>query len=314
MPLVECVANVSEGRDEAVLDRISESIRSVPGTHLLDRTADPDHHRSVFTFIGGRRAVEEAAFRLILVASASIDLNRHAGVHPRIGAADVVPFVPLHGVNRGDLVALARRLALRVGRELSIPGYLYGDAATTPDRRLLVPIRRGQFERLRDVVATDPTRCPDAGPTDRLHPTAGATALGVRGPLVAFNVLLDGGTLDQAREIARSIRASAGGLPGVQAMGTWLPGRDAAQVSMNLMRPFETGPREAWLAIVEAAARHGTRPLEGELIGLAPAATLDAATAEMIRLPRFDPDRMLVEPAVERTTGLVLPHDALRRA
>jgi glutamate formiminotransferase len=313
MALVECIANVSEGRDAAVIARFADSVRSVPGIALLDIHTDPDHHRSVLTFVGGRRAVEEAAYRLIVIAAVSIDLTRHRGVHPRIGAADVVPFVGLAGVSPGDLIATARRLAVRVGREARVPAYLYGDAATSPERRMLRSVRSGQFERLRVAVRLDPTRLPDAGPQE-LHPTAGAVAIGVRGPLVAYNIWLEEDNVGAARAIAAAVRESSGGLSGVQAMGVPLASRGHAQVSMNLLRPFEVGLLEAFERVEELARAEGVTVDRSELVGLVPAELLDAEIAERIRLPEFDPPRQLLEPAVERATGVVLPAGALRPA
>ncbi|HSE27974.1 MAG TPA: glutamate formimidoyltransferase [Gemmatimonadales bacterium] len=312
MALVECIANLSEGRDAAALERFGDAIRSVPGASLLDVHADPDHHRSVFTFVGKRPAVEESAYRLILLAAAIIDLTRHRGVHPRMGAADVVPFVGLGGVPRGELVALARRLAVRVGREASLPSYLYGDAATCPERRLLRVVRSGQFERLRVAARLDPARRPDAGPPE-LHPTAGAVAIGVRGPLVAWNVWLAGNDVAAARAIAARVRESGGGLPGVQAMGVPLATRGVAQVSMNLTRPFECGPVEATERVMALAAEAGVEVGRSELVGLVPADLLDAEAAERVRLPDYG-EHLLLEPAVERATGLILPAGALRPA
>ncbi len=312
MPLVECIANVSEGRDPAALERLADAVRSVPGASLLDIHADPDHHRSVFTFVGKRAAAEEAAFRLIVLAAATIDLTRHRGVHPRIGAADVVPFVGLGGVQPGEVVALARRLAVRVGREAALPSYLYGDAATSPERRLLRVVRSGQFERLRVAVRHDPARRPDAGPRE-LHPTAGAVAIGVRGPLVAWNVWLAGNDLAAAKAIAAQVRESGGGLPGVQAMGVPLATPGVAQVSMNLTRPFECGPVEATERVMRLAAEAGVAVGRSELVGLVPADLLDAEAAERVLLPDFG-EHLLLEPAVERATGLVLPAGALRPA
>jgi glutamate formiminotransferase len=312
MGLVECIANISEGRDPAALERYADAVRSVPGTSLLDVHADPDHHRSVYTFVGKRAAVAESAFRLIVLAAATIDLTRHRGVHPRIGAADVVPFVGLGGVPPGDLVVLARRLAVRVGREAALPSYLYGDAATCPERRLLRVVRSGQFERLRVAARLDPTRRPDVGPA-QLHPTAGAVAIGARGPLVAYNIWLAGNDLAAAKAIAARVRESGGGLPGVQAMGVPLASRGVVQVSMNLTRPFESGIREAFERVAALADEAGVALDRSELVGLAPAELLDADLAERIRLPEFS-ERMLLEPEVERATGLVLPAGALRPA
>ncbi|HXF95397.1 MAG TPA: glutamate formimidoyltransferase, partial [Gemmatimonadales bacterium] len=231
-PLVECVPNFSEGRDPAVLDALRAAITSVPGTRLLDVQADASHHRSVFTFVAPPEAALEAAFRAIRVARDRIDLTAHRGEHPRMGAADVVPFIPVRAVTMDDCVALARRLGERVGSELEIPVFLYARAATRPDRERLPDIRKGEFEGLRDRIGVDPAADPDFGPR-RIHPTAGAIAIGARPFLVAYNIYLDTPDVGIAKDIAKKIRTSSGGLPAVQASGFEVGGR--AQVSMNLL-------------------------------------------------------------------------------
>ena len=228
--IIECVPNFSEGRRPGVIDRIVESIAAVPGVKVLDVQSDADHNRSVVTFVGEPEAVAEAAFRGVARAAELIDMGHHRGEHPRMGATDVVPFVPISGVTMDDCVQLARRLGERVGSELDIPVFLYEEAATRPDRRNLAEVRRGEYEGLRAEIETNPDRAPDFGPA-RMG-KAGATAIGARPPLVAFNVYLDTGDVDAARAVARAVRHSSGGLRHVKALGLLVEGR--AQVSMNL--------------------------------------------------------------------------------
>src|SRR6266705_5650989 len=217
-PLVECVPNFSEGRDRATLEALERAITSVPGAKLLDVQADAAHHRSVFTFVAPPGAAVEAALRAMRVATERIDLTRHTGEHPRVGATDVVPFVPVRDVTMDDCVALARRLAERAATALTIPIYLYARAATRPERERLPDIRKGEFEGLRDRIGKDPAADPDFGPR-HVHPTAGVTAIGARPFLVAFNIYLDTGDVAVAKQIARQIRTSGGGLPAVQPSG-----------------------------------------------------------------------------------------------
>ena len=225
--LVECVPNFSEGRDQAVLDALRAAITSVPGVRLLDVQADRDHHRSVFTFVSAPAAAAEAAFRAVRVASERIDLRRHSGEHPRMGATDVVPFIPVDGCTMEDCVALARALGERIGRELSIPVYLYAKAASRPSRERLPDVRKGEFEGLRDLIGKDPERDPDFGPR-AIHPSAGATAVGARAFLVAYNIYLAKAGEPLAKAIAKRIRTSSGGLPAVQAPTTPLSSPTAA--------------------------------------------------------------------------------------
>src|SRR6266699_6210663 len=217
-PLVECVPNFSEGRNTATLEALRAALTSVPGVRLLDVQADASHNRSVFTFVAPPEAALEAALRAMRVATERIDLTKHAGEHPRMGATDVVPFVPVRDVTMEDCVALARRLGERVATELEIPVSLYARAATRPERERLPEIRKGEFEGLRDRIGRDPAADPDFGPR-RIHPTAGATAIGARPFLVAFNIYLDSSDVTIAKDIAKRIRTSGGGLPAVQASG-----------------------------------------------------------------------------------------------
>lgn len=266
--IVECVPNFSEGRRPEVVAAIADEISGVPGVKLLDTTRDPDHNRSVITFAGRARAVKEAAFRACAKATELIDMSVHRGVHPRIGATDVIPFIPLKGVSVDECVILAKGLARRIATVLGIPVYLYGEAAQRPDRRALPEIRRGNLERLRAEISS-PERHPDFGEA-RLHPTAGATAVGVRKILVAFNVELETGDVEIAREIARRVRESGGGLSNVRAIGVPLESRGTAQVSMNIL-DYEATPIYRAFELVKAEARRlGTTVTSSELIGLVP--------------------------------------------
>lgn len=271
MNLVECVPNVSEGRRGAVIDRIADAIRSIDGIRLLDRTSDRDHNRSVFTFAGSGDAVVAAAEALVSVALNEIDMRTHSGEHPRIGAVDVVPFVPLAGSTMDECVELARAFGRRVAARYGIPVYFYARAALRPDRIRLPDIRKPQFEGLMDVIAT--THVPDAGPA-RLHPTAGALVTGARPPLVAFNIELDTTDVTIAKRIASSIRESSGGLPAVQALGLRLTEPPRAQVSMNLLDTSVTSLPRVWGEVERLATAAGVRILRAELVGLMP---LDAA-------------------------------------
>ena len=258
-PLVECIPNFSEGCSAEIIGAILSSIRAVPDARLLDSSSDRDHNRTVVTLAGSPAAMEAAAYAAIRRAAGRIDMRLHAGVHPRIGATDVVPFVPLQGISMEACAGLARALARRVGDELGLPVYLYGEAASRPERKELSAIRRGEYEGLAAAIGTDSARQPDFGPA-RLGP-AGATAIGARGPLIAFNIYLKTGKIEAAREIARRIRTSSGGLPALQAMGVMAGG--LAQVSMNLTdflrtsipQTYERRPRRS------RPARRGNRTL-----------------------------------------------------
>jgi len=298
--MIECVPNFSDGRDPTVARALQAAIRSVAGVRLLDWHADPDHNRSVATLVGGPAAVVEAARRAIAQAARSIDLTRHLGVHPRIGATDVCPFVPLAAGEMPVCIAAAHALGERVGAELDLPVYFYGEAARTPARRALPDVRRGGFEGLRESLASDPARRPDAGPA-RLHPTAGAVAIGARGFLVAFNVELDSNDLGLARTIARAVRESDGGLPGIRALGLALAQRDRVQVSLNLCAPERTGLVAVFAEVERRARAAGVAVRVSELVGLAPRSALDADVARAVRLPAFDPVRQVLEEAIAAT-------------
>ncbi len=306
MSLVECVPNFSVGSEGAELDAIVGAIEAVEGATILDRSADPDHQRAVVTFAGPLDAVEEAAFRAVAEAARQIDMTGHRGVHPRIGATDVLPFVPIgEGALEsdesatGNTVELARRVAQRVGAELEIPVYLYGEAARLEARRALPAVRRGGLEALGREIATDPSRLPDHGPA-RLHPTAGATAVGVRPFLLAYNVNLESNDLDAARAIAREVRERDGGLPGIRALGFALDTAGIVQVSANICDYQKTGILALFREVERRARARGIRVRESELVGLAPRAALNEAIAEEVRLRDFDPAKKILEELVTR--------------
>ena len=272
-PVVECVPNFSEGRDEAVVREIVRSMQ-VFGVSLLDWSMDAAHNRSVVTIAGAPDAVAEAAVRAVGRAAELIDLTRQTGVHPRIGAADVVPFVPVRGYSLGQCASLAHRAGVEIWRRFGVPVYFYEAAACRPDRVRLEEVRRGQFEVLRDLVQSDPARVPDVGAA-HLHSTAGATAVGARQFLIAYNIFLEGSDLHAARAIARALRASNGGMAGVKAMGVLVDGR--AQVSMNVTDHRVSPVSRVHEAVRRLAAEMGLRIAGGELIGLVPEdACLDA--------------------------------------
>ncbi len=288
--LVECVPNFSEGRDLSVMRAIAEAAVGT-GVRVLDWSGDPDHHRMVLTFGGEPEAVLAAALRAAKAAVARIDLRTHRGVHPRIGAVDVVPFVPIAGVTMADCVALARRFGEQFSRETGAPVYLYGEAATRPERRVLRSLRRGGYEALVERIATAGWE-PDFGAT-RCHTTAGATAVGARPPLIAYNVNLDSANLAIAQAIAHRIRERDGGLPGVQALGLMLQSRGIAQVSTNLLDYTRTPLSRLYETIHQEAALRGARPLESEIVGLAPLDALLEIAAGAIRLPGVVRERVL---------------------
>ncbi|MFO1010343.1 MAG: glutamate formimidoyltransferase [Planctomycetota bacterium] len=294
MSLVECVPNFSEGRRPEVLEQILGSIRAVKGVKLIDHSMDASHNRAVVTFVGSPAACSDAAFRGIAKAKELIDLTKHTGEHPRVGATDVVPFVPLEGSSMEECVRTAHALGERVGRELEIPVYFYESAAKTPARKNLPDVRNIGFEKLRDAIATDPTRAPDCGPK-QLHPTAGATVIGARFFLVAYNVNLESTDLALAKEIAKKIREKDGGLPGIKAMGFMLDDLKCAQVSMNVCNYTATGLERVYREIEGLAKAKGVSIRESELVGLAPRAALPAGVAERIRLRGFDPKKQVIE-------------------
>ena len=290
-PLVECIPNFSEGRRADVVNAIVRAMKEADAIHVLDVSSDADHNRTVVTFVGAPPAVERAMFEGIRKAAELIDMTRHEGEHPRLGATDVVPFVPLRDVTMDDCVAMAHRLGKRVGEELGIPVYLYEAAATKPERANLAWLRsrKFQYEQLRDVIAKDPQRMPDYGPAELGR--AGATVIGARPPLVAFNVYLTTDDVAVAKQIARAVRHSSGGLRYVKAAGFLVEGR--AQVSMNLTHYEKTPVHRVVEMIRREAARYGVGVAFSELIGLAPQAFFVDAARWYLQLDRFAPDQIL---------------------
>lgn len=287
--IVECVPNFSEGRRQDVIDRIVAAMAQVEGVHVLDVQSDLDHNRSVVTAVGVPSAMAEMAFRGIAKAAELIDLDHHRGGHPRIGAMDVVPFVPVRGVDLKDCAALARQLGARVGEELGIPVYLYEEAALRPERRNLADLRRGEYEGLRNEIASDSSRVPDYGP--RELGTAGATAIGARPPLVAFNVYLSTSDVGPAKAIARAVRHSTGGLRFIKALGLLVEGQ--AQVSMNLTDYNRTPIHRVLELIRVEAARYGINITRSEIVGLLPSQALLDAARFYLQLHGFSPEQIL---------------------
>ena len=287
--VVECVPNFSEGRRREIIDGIVAAMREVPGAQVLDVQADVDHNRSVVTLVGEPQPIVESVFRGIARAAESIDMNHHRGGHPRMGATDVVPFVPVRGVSMEDCAVLARELGQRVGDELGIPVYLYEEAASRPDRRNLADVRRGEYEGLKDEIGTDPERAPDFGPA-AMGP-AGATAIGARPALIAFNVYLNTSDIAPAQAIARAVRHSSGGLRYVKALGLAVEGQ--AQVSMNLTDYRHTPIHRVVEMIRSEAARRGLSITRSEVVGLLPADALVDAARFYLQLDTFDGDQIL---------------------
>ncbi len=312
-PVVECVPNFSEGTDLAKVDEIVKAITSVPGVLLLDRQSDADHNRSVITFAGEPKVVVEAAVRGAGRAVELIDLNRHTGVHPRIGALDVLPFVPLQNVRIEECAALAVTAGEEIWKRFHVPVYLYGAAARYPDRRQLAAIRRGQFEGLRKEVPGNPERRPDIGGPE-LHPTAGACAAGARKILIAYNIQLATSDVAMARRIAGKIRSSSGGLPAVKAMGVFLKSRNQAQVSMNLTDFEQTAPHEVFAVVKQEAERLGCGVAGSEIIGLIPRRAIEMAAGSELQLENFRPgiilEDRLAEVAAARSRGTNRPSRA----
>jgi glutamate formiminotransferase len=290
--VIECVPNFSEGRRKEVVDRIVFSIRSVPGTKVLDVEMDADHNRSVITFVGSKEGVQESAFRAARAASELIDLTKHQGEHPRMGALDVLPFIPISGVTMDDCVEIANNVGSRIAKHLNIPVYMYESAAKRPERKNLENVRKGQFEGLREAILTDDTRYPDYGPR-RIHPTAGATAVGARMPLIAFNVNLRSTDVRIAKDIAKKIRASGGGMPHLKALGFELKERGMVQVSMNLTDYTVTPISKVVDAITAEADAKGVEIAEGEIIGLIPLDALCEVTGRFLKLRQFTSTQVL---------------------
>jgi glutamate formiminotransferase len=300
--VVECVPNFSEGRDPGVVARLVEAVESVAGALVLGTHVDPDHNRSVVTFVAPPEAAVEAAVRVVARAAELIDLSAHAGQHPRMGACDVLPFVPVSGVGVEECVLLAHEAGRRIWGELGIPVYFYESAALRPERRNLADVRRGGFELLREQIATVRERAPDVGEA-RVHPTAGACIVGVRPLLIAYNVTLKTGDLALAKRVARAVRERDGGLLHLKALGFELASRGVVQVSMNLTSYERTNLHQAFEAVRREAEREGVEVLASELVGLVPQAALYAAAAHFLRLENYTPDVVLenrIAAAVER--------------
>jgi glutamate formiminotransferase len=284
--LIESVPNVSEGRRLDVVDRLADAVTSVPGVHLLDRTSDASHNRSVFTLAGEDGPVRDALERLVAAAVHEIDMDVHTGEHPRIGAVDVIPFVPLGATTMDDCVEMARAFGERMADRFELPVFLYANAATRPDRVKLADVRRGQYEGLKAEIDQH-GREPDFGPA-RMHPSAGAVAVGARPFLIAYNINLASEDVELAKRIARRVRESGGGLPRVQGNGFWIEELRRAQVSMNIL-DFEVTPLwVVWETVREVAAEDGVELAESELIGLAPLASF-LAVADHAGAPTEDP-------------------------
>jgi len=287
--IVECVPNFSEGRRPEVVQQIVDAIAAVDGVKMLDFSSDADHNRSVVTFVAPPETVGDVAFAGIAKAAELIDMTKHTGGHPRMGATDVCPFIPIKGVTMDDCVAIAKKLGQRVGEELGIPVYLYEKAATRPERENLAKVRKGQYEGIRDTIATDPARTPDFGPAKM--GTAGATAIGARQFLIAFNVYLNTDNVEIAKKIGKAVRHSGGGLRYVKAMGLEVDGK--AQVSMNLTDFTGTPIFRVVEMIRREATRYGVGIASTELIGLIPQQALIDAAVWYLQLDGFSPEQVL---------------------
>ena len=290
--LVECVPNFSEGRKTEMVARLVQTIQSVETACVLDTHIDPDHNRSVITFVAAPDFIVAAAVRAVALASELIDMRTHTGVHPRLGATDVLPFVPIRGVSMEDCAALAHQAGERIAGELSIPVFFYERAAIRPERVNLEDVRRGALELLREQIAVDPNRAPDAGPLV-VHETAGAIAVGARPFLIAFNVNLRTTDVLIARTIARSVRARHGGLPFVKALGFELSSRGLVQVSMNIVNYEVTGVTQAYEAVRSEAERTGVEIVSAEIVGLIPEKALDRDAEYFQKLENFSEDKIL---------------------
>ena len=289
--LIECVPNVSEGRRPEIVAAIADAIRAVAGVRLLDCSSDASHNRSVFTFAGDANGVEQAVLAMFERAVADIDLRTHRGEHPRMGAVDVVPFVPIEGVTMAECVLLAKKVGASVADRFRVPVYLYEEASSDPARRNLEDIRRGQFEMLAVKMATAGWT-PDFGPAAP-HPSAGASVVGARMPLISYNINLATNRLDVAKKVAAAIRQSSGGYRFVKAMGITLEGRGIVQVSMNLTNYEKTPIFRVFEAVKREAGRYGVAVLESEIVGLVPSAALTSSAEFYLQIEGFNKDQVL---------------------
>lgn len=294
---MECVPNISEGRDARRIEAIAAAVRTTPGVALLDVDSDADHHRTVISFVGAAQAIERAILKLCEKAVELIDLRRHQGEHPRMGAVDVIPLVPIKGVEMSDCVALSQRVAAAIWERLRVPVYLYEESATRPERRDLAQIRQGQFEGFFEKIQ-QPGWAPDFGER-RVHPTAGVVAVGARHPLIAYNVNLATDKLEIARAIARAVRHSSGGLRYVKALGFSLKERGIVQLSMNLTNYQKTPIHQAFLLVQREAQRYGVNVMGSEIVGLVPQAALDAAAEYFLQVEDFKREMVLEERIAE---------------
>ncbi len=296
MAIIESIPNVSEGRRPEVIQRLADVVRQAPGVRLLHFSSDPSHNRSVFTLVGDAPALKAAILALYEIAVAEIDLRTHTGEHPRLGAVDVVPFVPIAGATMSDCVALAQDVAAAVAERFAVPVFLYEDASADPARKNLEDIRRGEFEGLAEKMAS-PGWTPDVGPSTP-HESAGASVIGARMPLIAYNINLNTDRLDVAKKIASAVRHSSGGLRFVKAMGVLLEDRGVAQVSMNLTNYHNTPVFRVFEMVKREAERYGVTILESEIVGLVPSAALLASAEFYLQIQRFSADTQVLEHAL----------------
>ncbi len=299
--IVQAVPNFSEGREEEIYEAIVDIFRKAEDVNLLDYHSDEDHNRTVVTAIGAPEPVKKALFRATQKAAQLIDMEKHRGSHPRIGAADVIPFIPLRGMKMKEAVELAEKLGEEIAEKLGIPVYLYAEAARVPGREDLARIRRGEYERLKEEIDT-PERRPDFGPA-QMHPQAGATVVGARMPLVAYNVYLGTDDVSLAKSIARAVRGSSGGFVNVKAIGLDIEGRDEVQVSMNMVNFKETPLFRAYEFIKSEAENRGVSVTGSEIVGLVPQEALDHVAAHYLALRDFDVDEQVLENRLREEEG-----------
>ncbi|HES0859316.1 TPA: glutamate formimidoyltransferase [Streptococcus pyogenes] len=291
--IVECIPNFSEGQNQAVIDGLVATAKSIPGVTLLDYSSDASHNRSVFTLVGDDQSIQEAAFQLVKYASENIDMTKHHGEHPRMGATDVCPFVPIKDITTQECVEISKQVAERINRELGIPIFLYEDSATRPERQNLAKVRKGQFEGMPEKLLEEDW-APDYGDR-KIHPTAGVTAVGARMPLVAFNVNLDTDNIDIAHKIAKIIRGSGGGYKYCKAIGVMLEDRHIAQVSMNMVNFEKCSLYRTFETIKFEARRYGVNVIGSEVIGLAPAKALIDVAEYYLQVENFDYNKQVLE-------------------